>query len=1183
MGKEHTLSHVLSRCRFMADEQDLERTLPGVAAVVPPLSVLQYKGSATETQMAYPVVPSPPLLEQLVEFVAAEVRRGEKGRLETVTPTRVEELQQEPYFSTLAELLAQTRAHGTVFRLDSVLWIHLSEIIAHVLNVDEAFTMRLRQLAPSVREASLNTIRDWCGASSENDLKVLTRRRMLLQGLSGRNEVANLTISQMVGDQRPNPLQAALHHHRLSLLLAPGFVPQLDLRTLMAVRDYSISTKVAGELFEALRAMIEDLYHHRYDQALSGTEHFFVTEFLRDDSLARAAALDRGALPQQEVDPGDTEDRGLGPLVAWSLVFRDDVVRYLLSHLEQINSRRALKRKMGHFSKYLLGQLEAPGELRRQEDRLLEVAADVRALDFFDVLRGMLVDVEQLRGTYFHDGVELRRSSAPVDLGSYYELYRRNRSGTAVFIDLIGFTGKTRELFFSTAKASVAGDVELHERGELAALALERLFRVREELDVFGGRSEGFEGDAILDILPDPLSALRYVARFKHNFADNTKVQFRPFARPVSNPFAQEGFRVGIATGDYTQVNVPDTDQTGAARTRLRAIGPTINRASRLNSGKRGGEAFLTAGAEEARQEERDPLGIFEVSVRDEELNNTGICLDGATFTELKSSVRRARVPLYLFHSRDTFEIDGRAVAPACYRFDLIFQDPETGDVFALRRLPTVPKLKGIDRAESVVYEALILDQVGYLEFLDRDAQAASRNPGAQVHATDSTDAKAPFGGGEPGHLSTEVPDYMFERSHGRKPWEGDTGASPAPPPEPDDDVEQAPEGDASVAAGPEELPPELEDSGGIDSSLDSWAQNSDAASMPAGLTAAETAGPSAAPAADPAPDEGAGFPPDPVLDLAPDEGADFPPDPLLGLAPDEAIGLTPDPEAEVGDGEDLDDDELQAYLSDFLNKFEGVEEDEEDSSSESGPMARDDALFVPFASEGTSSDPDAEPEDAPAEPTPTPFSAVDREPSEDSMGAEGPAVPDWPGEGDAASTATFFSDGAPNLPEPESQLPPPPESLLGPLDAAIAGRVRDALRPAAADPSPVPVVPGKPVNERVAETGRTSHDEPSLSPPDLRQLLADYVMVVQAVDGRNEVWIGRLFRNKLFDLHRYDVDAATTGGLDVDDVLERFLRDKIDENFLTFGTRFESLPEDGSEPVPLPLTQTQQVLARLL
>ncbi len=1157
MSDTDTLAKILARCRFVRDERDLDRTLPGVRAAIPPLQVVGYRKVARPNQHAYPVVPSPPLIERMVEYMADELERLRGiGGLDAAVSTDVEDLQKEPYFATLAELLAQTRAHGTVFRLDSVLWIHLSKIVALVLNPTEHLRAWMGEISPGVRDSWLSTIADGVGSATDLELDVIQRRRGLVQALVSRNELANRTISHMVGDARPNALHSAMATNRLALALPPGFLAEFQPRALLAVKDYGLSPKVVEQVISALRAVIEDLYAHRGERALSGTESFFVSQFFGADAVEHARTIPLEGLPDHgKVDESDAA-AVLSHKLGWSLVFRDEVLRYLLSHLEQINTRRALTGQLGRYSKAFLSELDAPDELRRGEPRLLTLARDLRALDVFDALHGLQIDVEERRGGYFHGPDELRKSSVPVDLGSYYELFRRNRSGTAVFVDLIGFTAKTRELFFSTSKASVAGDVELHERGELAALALERLFRVRQELGDFGGKPEGFEGDAILDILPDALSALRYVARFSESYAENRRIQFRPFSRPVANPFAQEGFRVGIATGDYTLVNVPDRAETGEATVRLRAIGPTINRASRLNSGKRGGETFLSARGDEARVEETDPLGMFEVTVREEVLNNTGICIDRATFSELREMVRRERLPHWLRGTDMTLEIGGRSALPAYYRFELLFLDPETDGVFAVRRLTSVPKLKGIERSESVVFEVKVFREDDYLDFLRRDERAAATNPAGADPVTGSWEVPTPPAAAQPDeHLAAELPDFMYERSHGRTktrpesmPESVPESAAGSAPDIPDPGVEQPPDAapsvlqaldnDEPVSLEHESVGSDVEESGGLDSSLEQWALG----------------------------------------------GGDGP----LGAS-------TADGQAGDESEEDLDDDELQAYLTDFLNKFEGMEEEEE-SGEDSGGPAGDEALFVPFASDGVSGDPDAKPPEDHTDPsagsppprleeiqqppppaTPPPFGGVQADESEESLVS--PVSEESEGLSWPAADGQVWGEESPRVPASQSDpLPAPPSgprSLLGVLDDAFAEQVRTLMTPPSAPPEPAPRRP-----EPVRPAPEASDP---LARPDLEQMLADYYIVFLGGGASAEVWIGRLFRDKLFDLHRYPITPASGGGVDFDRVLQLFLRDKIDENFLTFGTRFESLPEGGSEPVPLPIEHAERVLETLL
>ncbi len=791
MARTDTISLILDRCRFLGGVRELEATVPGLKDAVPPLTELSLKEARVgEVLRGYPVVSGPDLTELLAQFMGDAVEDAFSGAASGKSRIHadMDRFQEEPYFTELVELVAETRAHGTVFRLDSVLWIHLSRLMTHFLHPDEEFLQWVRDLCPGVRGEALVALGRLQEREANADSGLIDIRRAALRQLIARNEFANRSVARLVGDDQPNALHQAMVANRLVFLLPPGFLGQFHARTLVSVKDFGLRATQVNDLVRAIRAIVEDLYAHRDERALSGAEQFFASQYFGDEILTAADSLDILRLPDGEAAAGGDAESVLSFKVGWSLVFRDEVLRYLLSQLEQLNVRRALTGKHSEFSSKFLRTLSTPERLRGMQGRILEMARQVRTLDLFDSLQSFLVEVSERRGTYFLGDEQLRPTAVPLDLGSYYETFRRNRAGTAVFIDLIGFTAKARDLFFGRSQGSAGRDMEKNDRGELAALALERLFRARQELNAFGGRPEGFEGDAILDLFTEPLSALRYVALFRRNFNDNLEVQFRPLSKAVKNPFAMDGFRVGIATGEYTLVNVPDLDSAGEPRGKLRAIGPSINKASRLNTGKKGAmEHYLTMTREDAREQTNDPFDLYQVTILDEDLNNTGICLDLTTYDELKSVVRRNELPFWLPHGDHTFEIGGRDGGPKLYEFDLVFHDVEHHDVFALRRLKRVPKLKGLSRAESVVTEALMFTEEEYIEFLEREAlhadestssgassASSSLSTGAEELASTSgvvghfgelgDDLGKPLGVETGEELSADLPGYLYNR-----------------------------------------------------------------------------------------------------------------------------------------------------------------------------------------------------------------------------------------------------------------------------------------------------------------------------------------------------------------------------------------------------------------------------------
>lgn len=851
MARFDTISLILERCRFLGSVRELDSTIPGLREAVPPLTELSLtEARVGEVLLGYPVVPGPDLTELLAQFMGEAVEDAFTGavRGKSRIQADMDRFQEEPYFTELVELVAETRAHGTVFRLDSVLWIHVSRMMTQFLHPTEEFLQWVRDLCPGVRGEALAALGRLQEREANADSGLLDVRRFVLRELIARNEFANRSVARLVGDDQPNALHQAMVANRLVFLLPPDYLRQFHARTLVSVKDFGLRATQVSDLVRAIRAIVEDLFEHRDDRALSGAEQFFASQYFDDEILTTADALDILRLPGGEgAAEGDAQSQ-LSYKVGWSLVFRDEVLRYLLSQLEQLNVRRALTGKHSEFSSKFLRTLNTPERLRGMQSRILELARQVRTLDFFDGLQSFLVEVNERGGTYFIGDQQLRRTAVPLDLGSYYETFRRNRAGTAVFIDLIGFTAKARDLFFGRTHGTAGQDMEKNERGELAALALERLFRARQDLNEFGGRPEGFEGDAILDLFTEPLSALRYVALFRRNFNDNLEVQFRPLSKAVKNPFATDGFRVGIATGEYTLVNVPDLDSAGELRVRLRAIGPSINKASRLNTGKKGAmEHYLTMTREDAREPTTDPFDLYEVTILDEDLNNTGICLDLTTYDELKRVVRRNELPYWMPHGDHTFEIGGRDAGPRLYEFDLVFHDPEHHDVFALRRLKRVPKLKGLSRAESVVTEALMFTEEEYIAFLEKEALYTDENTSPGVSSAtssistggeelaSSSDVVGHFGelgedlgrplGVETGEeLSAELPGYLYDRPSDEH---RDVNAAS----DPEEDLEASEDDDLADRSGRFSLDVSLgglEDSDDLGPEADSWSDLDD-------------------------------------------------------------------------------------------------------------------------------------------------------------------------------------------------------------------------------------------------------------------------------------------------------------------------------------------------------------------
>ncbi len=1127
MSKVDDLSQVLARCRYLRNRRDLERTLPGVSAAVPPLTPLSLTSDAVgDVSYGYPVVPGPELIELLTLFLGTAVSdvRDDNPRGETRIHGEMELFQEEPYFAELVNLVAETRAHGTVFGLDGVLWIHLADLINRLLYPNEEFLNWVREVCPGARDEALGALARL--GTDAHDPASMELRREALKRLIARNEFANRTVSRMVGDAQPNALHQAMVGSRLLYLLPPWFLSSFHPRSLVTARDFKLRATQVGDLLLTLRSLVEDLYRHRDDRALAGAEQYFVSQYLDEQIVQHVSSLPVRLFSGHEtVNEDDTLPFKLG----WNLALDESAQRFLIGQIEQLNVRRALSGQLNQVSSRFRRDLASPERLRGQLEQVTELARQVRALDFLDALRSFLTPVEERRGEYFLRGEKLRSSAVPLDLGSYYETFRRNRSGTAVFIDLIGFTNRSRELFFGHSRGTAAGEMEQSERGELAALALERLFMVRQRVREFGGRPEGFEGDAILDIFPEPLSALRYVTYFRTNFLDNEEVQFRPFSKPVKNPFTGEGFRVGIATGDYTLVNIPDVDVNGELRARLRTIGPTLNKASRLNTGKRGAvKQYLTRTRDDLLVERFDPLGLFQVQVLDEDLNNTGICIDLPTFEELRTLVRRERLPYWMPNDRREFTVRGEPGVPQAYNFDLIFTDPLSSAVLAIKRLRQVPRLKGLNRADSVVLEVLVFGEEEYLAFLHQDAQQEDRSEAPEALGEVGRGFAAAQSS-SPGrdHLSDELPDYFLGRVG--EPGEdlsaqaAPVSAQPAEPPAPADEPAITSDSLDELFAG--------DDGVSLDASGDDGDTSADLAAMLAGDSWDDSL------AGEPFSEDDSEDVPRPVVITPP------PPQPPSEASEDASVD------------EEIDDVQLDAFMQDVLADLE-TEASEGGYDEDSAAFGEEDLdafaadVFGSDEWQSLETDPEQDVVEAAAGP---PLQPLPETPTEPEVGeSTTPSTPPAPGEA-AEETAAVHS-------------------LLGELDDGFAQRLTALLGNA----GPVQVAPDEP---SVTVTSIQSSRGPRVTRRQMEQLLTGYHMVVRMLEGRIEVWFGRLSQGSLFDHHRYVLPVSSGQGLDVDQALRLFLEDKQREEWIAFGTRFAALPEDGSDPVPVPLDRAAMVL----
>ena len=1197
---------------------------------------MAFRESKTPAIWAYPVVHSVRLTELLTHFMADVVQRNTGAGGSQAVPDDPDQFQKEPYFAELVQLLAKTRAHGKVFRLDSVLWLHLSQLIARLMHPTEEFLGGVRDLCAGVRDEDLSALATLSSLSQTEggDARTYQIRKRVLSALNVRNEFANRTVSRMVGDEQANVLQTAMAANQLVYTLPPRFLEVLDVRTLGAARDQGVNSTYLGDLLTVLRSVVEDLYVHRKDRGLSGTESFFASQFFHKEHLKAIGEMDAKRLPaglrRQSSNKEDTFNFKIG----WALALNDEVLRYLVSHVEQLNVRRALTGKMGKLSKRLRSDLESGTGLREHEMRILDVARRLRVFDLFEAAREYLVQVEEDRGVYSLDGQELQSSTVPLDLDSFYEVFRRNRSGTAAFIDLIGFTAKTRELFFGENKRASMREVDDQDRGELAAFALERLFDVRSELAGFDGKPEGFEGDAFLDIFPDPLDALRYIARFRENFWENVEVQFRPFAHPVSNPFTVEGFRVGIATGEYTLVNVPDVDAAGASHVRLRAIGPTINKASRLNTGKKGGfELRLAPEGDHKADHDDDPLGIFQVHVSGGNLNNVGICIDRNTYTKIFDVVRSKRLPHRVARDARPFRIDGRLAVPSHYEFDLLFNDPETLITFAFRKLQEAPKLKGLRRSESIVFEVLPFTQQEYFEFLDNDAELEKSSFGSRDDSQlrDSLGSLSGDDGDSMEDLIDELPDYLFD---GLRPVTTEIPIHNLSVDDAVDSVEEALAGMDGVSLDADALSGTGEEAS-AESLLSGWGEPESTMGMrspdpsPTEDSAISSASsvsvssgsrfedseisstdPSASHDSISLPNEVDGYNteflsrPSDTLPGAPNGPAISATESLsetlesgtmadaMYVEPDEfsePSALQPEQSEESSIGWQ-GESEVEILATDDplpdLDEEASIEEREDDSDS-----SLDAAVAKALDEFNLANDPEEGEEE---DDLPEFLSDTTGEGPMPSLGFDDADVPDFLElSGESAELQAEPEMSAPELAPSLGGLPDP---VQGGLDRSLLGVVGDDLVDRLAQlvgytpPSNAAASGDLGSGGFSAVAGGEHHRKTGVNKellrvpvPELDDLIVDYHVLCLDGGAHWEFWIGRLALGQLFDLHRYKLPRDGSVAEASDQALDRFLRDKVREDFLPLGSRYSPLPTNGSEPVPVSRRTAARILREII
>jgi len=201
------------------------------------------------------------------------------------------------------------------------------------------------------------------------------------------------------------------------------------------------------------------------------------------------------------------------------------------------------------------------------------------------------------------------------------------------------------------------------------------------------------------------------------------------------------------------------------------------------------------------------------------------------------------------------------------------------------------------------------------------------------------------------------------------------------------------------------------------------------------------------------------------------------------------------------------------------------------------------------------------EPDPLSASPAPSPPAAAGA-PEVDLGPADGWGLSDEGSEIDEIVAALPVEESDPNHRRSAAPPPPRPASVLGAVEADLAGRIRRLERGERADSGPsaspesAPSAPAAPEKLRVPR-------------PDFHLMFRDYVYfwIGEPGGAESEIAIARRYRDVFFDLHRF---ACPGGGWGPDDAVQQFLRAKIRTNFVPQSLNYEALPEAAGDQHPL-------------
>jgi hypothetical protein len=667
IGVDESVEFVLRECRLVPGRSELLALLPGIEYAVPPLHELRFDdGDFTH---GYPVLPSAPLARALSQCLGSLLGAALEDR--DLPPV---EGVSDPFVRVLADLGGRARASGAGRGLTGVLHLQIAGLTSAFFDSDSSHPDR----------AALDRL------AAANPVRASRVRSMVVSGVLDRVDTATDVVDSWVGVSTLDLLRRAL---RNTLILftesVDGLHDAFDLTPLFATAAASDQAT-----WEEMRCFFSAIVCGAHERDATGTATVQDAWFL--ERFAPAAVLSKAASLELNDAAGEPSDGSSAERLAWLLCLQTEAMTYLAHHVEAFLP----KKRPSSIGAKAWKRFAKPGVVLRELPGYLEVCSTVLRWDFFNALRSFVEPVETLAGLLSIDGRTLARETAAIDFGGTGELLPRRRWGTVVAVEVVDFSRTVEAMLlegpeFEDRTPVVASD------GDFAALCLQAVYSVRSNLAAWKGRAQSFSEGRTLDLFDRPLDGLRYAIALREDVLRRARQAPGPFRESRANPFAR-ALRIGLATGDYAAVSVPDPRVENGGS--IQATGSLVAQAAGL---------LLEIPGVRPGKSATDPLGIHAVVFKHGELHNEGICSSGVTLNGILSALAAEGVPRWTPGS--SVQIGGRDVALGEYELAAVFEDEVTKRVVMIRPLPGLLGL-----VDGPLFEYTALEPELFATFLDR-------------------------------------------------------------------------------------------------------------------------------------------------------------------------------------------------------------------------------------------------------------------------------------------------------------------------------------------------------------------------------------------------------------------------------------------------------------------------------